>query len=142
MGTGNREFVDYVMELFAPLGDAHSERFFGGLALKSSGALFAMIMDGTLYFAVDDALRPEYEKLGSRCFSYATKKGRVDVKRFFEAPVDAFDDQERLLVLAKSSVAAAQRIAVARASKPRAKRKPAVPSTTPKKSARPGKRIR
>src|SRR5262249_23692297 len=78
MGESSSEFAAYVAEQLRPLGALAIDRFFGGLSIKSGAALFAMIMDGALYFAVDDELRAEYERLGSHCFSYDSKKGRVD----------------------------------------------------------------
>ncbi len=128
MGESRSEFAAFVAEQLRPLGPLSIDRFFGGLSVKSGSALFAMIMDGTLYFAVDDALRGEYEKFGSHCFSYASKKGRVDVRRFYEVPADFLEDAAQLVAFARRSIVAAE----ARAES----RKRAVPK---KKSAKPHK---
>lgn len=120
MGKSSSEFAAYVMEQLAPVGEVTGRRFFGGVGLKSASALFAMIMDGTLYFAVDDASRPQYERRGSRCFSFDSKKGRVDVKRFFEVPADILEEQDALVAFARTAIAAARRAALTR--KPRARR--------------------
>ncbi len=109
MGASSQQFTDFIMEQLAPIGELSQERFFGGIGLKSGGAFFAMLMDEALYFVVDDLSRPAYEKMGSHCFSYNTKKGRVDVKRFFEVPADMLEDQEAFVALARTSLAVALR---------------------------------
>ena len=127
MGESSSEFAVFVAEQLRPLGPLAIDRFFGGLSIKANAALFAMIMDGTLYFAVDDDLRAEYEKLGSSCFSFDSKKGRIDVRRFYAVPAEFFDDQTQLVAFARRSIAAAETRA---ASKRRStlKAKPAKPA--------------
>ncbi|MGH8446163.1 MAG: TfoX/Sxy family protein [Solimonas sp.] len=115
------EFVAFIVDQLAPLPELTAGRFFGGTALRAQGALFAMVMSDVLYFAVDDASRAAYERRGSRCFSYATRKGRIDVKRFYEAPADALEDADELLALARAAIGAAQRKAAAKPRRPAAK---------------------
>jgi DNA transformation protein len=47
--------------------------------------------------------------MGSGCFSYTTKKGRVDVKKYYEVPAEFLEDQERLLGLANESIDVARK---------------------------------
>jgi DNA transformation protein and related proteins len=114
MGGSSSEFAAFVAEQLHPLGPLAINRFFGGVSIKSGATLFAMIMDGILYFAVDDVLRSEYEKLGSQCFSFASKKGRVDVKSFYGVPADFLEDQAQLVAFAGRSIIAADAKAAAR----------------------------
>jgi DNA transformation protein and related proteins len=107
VAASSKEFVAFVIEQLDAIGPIHSERFFGGIALRSHAKIFAMIMDGTLYFAVDDALRTRLVALGSQCFSYASKKGRVDVKRFYAVPADTIENSEQLVEFAKIAIVAA-----------------------------------
>lgn len=86
------EYLAHLLDLLRPLGSIQTARFFGSAALKLNGHPFAMVMEGHLYFAVDDETRSRYEAMGSRSFSYATKKGRVDVRRYFEVPVEVQED--------------------------------------------------
>jgi DNA transformation protein len=108
VGASSAEFKAYVMEQLADLPSISTARFFGGVSLHSGPTQFAMIMDGSLYFVVDDTSRPEYEAMGSQCFSYLTKKGRVDVRKYFEVPADLIEDQDRLMGLAKTALKAAR----------------------------------
>jgi DNA transformation protein len=114
MSKISSDYVEYVKEQLSGLRQLSAKRLFGGLSISADGALFGMIMDNALYFAVDDTTRAQYEAMGSRCFSYQTRKGRVDVKRFYEVPGDLLDDSERLLELASVSIETARRRAAAK----------------------------
>jgi DNA transformation protein and related proteins len=81
--------------------------FFGGFAFKSGNKQFAMIMANTLYFRVNDASRPHYEREGMLPFSYSTKKGEVIVKKFYSVPEYLFDEQEGLILRAREAINAA-----------------------------------
>lgn len=105
--SSNAEFVSYVRDLLAPLGDIRDAKFFGGHAMKYGTNQFAMIMGNTLYFRVDDSSRPAYEKKGSKPFSYSTKNGVVQVRKYYAAPADLLDDPALLLVWARQAIGAA-----------------------------------
>jgi DNA transformation protein len=107
-------FLDYIAEQLAPIGPIKAGRFFGGIGLKSGNAQFGMLMEGSLYFVVNDSTRPGYEKAGSQCFSYKTKKGTVQVRRYFEVPPEVIEEAPRLQALARESIQVA-----ASTSKPR-----------------------
>lgn len=127
--AGTDTYVEFVMEQLAPLSGVVSARFFGGVGLSCDGVLFAMIMGNALYFAVDDATRPKYLAMGSSCFSYNTKKRRVDVTRFYAVPAETLEEPDELVALAKESIrvagAAKQQRASAPAKRSRAPRTPA-----------------
>lgn len=104
----NSSYLEYIVDQLAPIGPLTTARFFGGTGLSSEGVQFAMLMEGTLYFVVSDATRPKYEAMGSRCFSYSTKNGRVQVRRYFEVPAEVVEEQPRLVALARESMLAAR----------------------------------
>jgi DNA transformation protein len=104
MRSHHDEFLRYVLEQLTPLRELSAAGFFGGTGIKAGTAMFAMIMDGTLYFATDEATRPEYVALGGRRFSYRTKSRLVETK-FFEVPADILDDRERLAEFAERAIA-------------------------------------
>ncbi len=105
--SASPEFIDYVKELFIPLGDITDGKFFGGFAFKSGSKQFAMIMGNTLYFCVNNQTRPKYESIGMEPFSYSTKKGVVKVKKYFPAPEHLFEDQEELVEWANEAIKSA-----------------------------------
>lgn len=105
--SASPEFIEYVRELFAPLGNLKDGKFFGGFAFKSGSKQFAMIMGNTLYFCVNDRTRPKYEALGMEPFSYYTKKGKINVKKYYSAPEDLFEDNVKLIEWANEAIESA-----------------------------------
>ena len=110
-------FADFVIDQLITIGHLSRTRFFGGIGLTANGTQFGMVMGNTLYFVVDDTSRPAYEKLCSTCFSYATRKGQVKVRRYFEVPAQALEESAQLVALAT------QAIGIARLPKGRSKTK-------------------
>lgn len=102
--SANPEFIEFVRELLIPLGEIKDGSFFGGFAFKHNNKQFAMIMGNTLYFCVDASTRPKYEALGMVPFSYSTKKGVVNVKKYYSVSEDLFEDQEQLITWANESI--------------------------------------
>jgi len=107
--AASAEYTEYVLELLSPVGALTAGRFFGGVGLSHASVQFAMIMDNSLYFAVDDTTRARYEAAGMQPFSYVTKKGRVQVRRYFELPEDVLSDPDELRVWAQESIRVAAR---------------------------------
>ena len=107
--SANAELIRHVSELFLPLAanDISHESFFGGFAFKSNGKQFAMIMGDTLYFCVNENSRKKYEALGSKPFSYVTKKGRVNVRKYYSVPKNIFENQDFLILWANEAIKAA-----------------------------------
>jgi len=108
MTAPSPDYAAYVVEQLAPVGDVASGRFFGGIALSAGGLQFAMMMGNTLYFAVNEATRPKYLAMGSTCFAYNTKKGRVEVKRYQAVPADVLEDPASLVSLAREAIEVAR----------------------------------
>jgi DNA transformation protein len=90
------EFVDYLADVFAPLGEIEVTRLFGGWAFKTGGRAFAFVSRSTLYFRPGPALRPELEAAGSRPFAYGKRTGQVIVTRFMSAPEQDLEDEDAL----------------------------------------------
>ena len=63
-----------------------------------------MIMGNSLYFVVDEDSRQKYEQAGMQPFSYLTKRGRVQVRRYFELPEDILTDSEQLRIWANEAI--------------------------------------
>ncbi|MEO6855650.1 MAG: TfoX/Sxy family protein, partial [Rhodoferax sp.] len=100
MSAGSSSFVAFIVEQLVGMEQLQSKPFFGGIGLVSCDTQFAMLMGNTLYFAVSDATRPQYEQMGSQCFAYNTKARRVQVKKYFEVPAEVLEDPTALLTLA------------------------------------------
>jgi DNA transformation protein len=116
------EFVDYVVEQLAPLGDVSAKSMFGGWGIYHDGRMFALVAADTLYLKVDDANRADFEREYLRPFRYARRKQGEAVMDYYEPPAAALDDRELLCTWARKGVAAASRAAEkGRAKKRRAK---------------------
>lgn len=102
--SANTEYAEYVLELLAPIGPLRTGRFFGGVGISRGSVQFAMIMGNSLYFAVDDTTRPRYEKAGMTSFSYMTRKGEIQVRKYFELPEEVLTDPEQLRLRANESI--------------------------------------
>ena len=127
MTASANDYVEFVMDQLAPLRGIANGRFFGGVGLSSHGTQFAMIMRGSLYFVVDESTRPKYEMMGSSCFSYGTRKGRIEVKKYYAVPAEILEDHEQLIVLARESIKVASSIGkspTSRSTRSRVKRTP------------------
>ena len=97
-------FVEHIRDLLSPIGALTDSKFFGGHAFRFRQTQFAMIMGSTLYFRVNDRTRQRYELAGSKPFSYSTKNGVVQVRKYYAVPGDLLEDQEDLLVWAKQAI--------------------------------------
>jgi len=102
--SASAEYTEYVLELLEPIGPVRISRFFGGVGISHGLVQFAMIMGNSLYFVVNDNTRQKYEEAGMTAFSYATKKGRVQVRKYFELPEEVLTDAEKLRLWASESI--------------------------------------
>lgn len=111
MSEASPQFADFIVDRLSGIPRIARTRFFGGTGLVADATQFAMIMGSTVYFVVDDTTRPKYEKLGSRCFAYDTKARRVQVRKYFEVPIEIIEDHEALAELAREAVRVAKSLA-------------------------------
>lgn len=102
--SARASFVEHVSDLLSPIGALTEGKFFGGHAFKYRQVQFAMIMGSTLYFRVNEHTRGRFELAGSKPFSYSTKNGVVQVRKYFAVPQQILENQEELLVWAKQAI--------------------------------------
>lgn len=105
--TASAEYTQYVLEQLQPVLAVSTRRFFGGVGIFYGTLHFAMIMGNSLYLAVDDESRPQYEKAGMGPFSYRTKKGLIKVRKYYELPEEILTDPMELKAWALESIRAA-----------------------------------
>ncbi len=110
MSGSTEGFADYIIDCLSSLGTITQGRFFGGVGLKEGSVQFAMIMGNALFFVVDDSNRVKYEKMDMECFWYNTKKGKVNVRKYFEVPAEIIEEQDVLTEWAKESIHIAYRL--------------------------------
>ena len=105
-----KEFIEYVLDLLEPIDAIFSGRFFGGQGISCNSIQFAMIMGNSLFFVVDDNTRNKYIDMGTECFRYTKKTGKVNFKKYHEVPGELFDDPSTLLEWAKESIKIAMKL--------------------------------
>ena len=97
------EYLDFVMEKLAPLGEITSRAMFGGYGIFHQGLMFALISEDVLYFKVNDTNRQMYEQAQSKLFPHGIS--------YWEVPSDVLEDDSKLHEWASISIAIAQEAA-------------------------------
>ena len=100
---------------------------FGGHGIYRQGVMFALIAADVLYFKADEQTRADFERVGSRPFTYQQKNRKQPVElSYWEAPPEAFERAAVMVEWATAAQAAAVRAKKPkqRAAKPRNKPTP------------------
>jgi DNA transformation protein len=109
------DFLQYVLDQLAGLGQVIPRRMFGGVGLYHGERIFGLIIRDTLYFKVNDSNRPDYEARGMDRFRPYPNRPQLSMT-YYEVPADALEDAEECIAWARKSTA------VAVATKPAARR--------------------
>jgi DNA transformation protein and related proteins len=118
--ANTRSFVQYAVDLFAPLGDVVSRSMFGGHGLYLDGVMFGLLDDGELYLKTDDLCQAEFAAAGGKRWTYPSPKGPMET-RYFAPPASAMENSDEMRKWFELSIAAALRKATQK--KPRGKRR-------------------
>ncbi len=104
-------FLDYVLrDAMHGIPGVTAKAMFGGYGLYQDGVVFGIIADDELYFKVDDGSRAEYEKRGSRPFTYETKDRKKVAMSYWEVPAEVLEDRSLLSEWLHASVAVSRRM--------------------------------
>jgi DNA transformation protein len=109
----------WVEEALAPLGRVTMRKMMGGATLYLDGTIFAILVEGEIWFKSDiqgDAL---WDAQGCERFSMTFKDGRVDTMNYRRAPLDVYDDAAAMRHWAGPAVGAGSRRVVKRKPKPK-----------------------
>lgn len=112
--SASRDYVEWVVELLAPLGAVVARRMFGGYGLFLDGLMFAIVSGDAVWFKVDGQNRARFVALGESPFTYLRKRKPAQLQ-FVSASDEAFDSPQTLVPWARSAFEAALR-----ASRPKA----------------------
>ncbi|MEO7318773.1 MAG: TfoX/Sxy family protein [Chthoniobacteraceae bacterium] len=104
------EFITYLLEQLAPLGEVRARAMFGGFGIYRGDRMFALVAEDALYIKVDEVNRAEFEARGLLPFRYETK-GKTNTMSYWQPPAEAMDDREMLCEWARKGVEAADRAA-------------------------------
>jgi DNA transformation protein len=128
------DYLQYVLEQLAGLGNVTPRRMFGGVGLYHAERFFGLIAGDTLYFKVNDSNRGDYESLGMGRFRPFPDKPRWSMT-YYEVPADTLEDADECVIWARKSAAIA-----AVATKPAATKRAPAKRTAAKSAARRGKK--
>lgn len=105
------EFVDYLLEQLAPLGEVYAKSMFGGWGIMIDGRMFGLVAADTFYIKADAESRADFERENLTPFRYNRRDREVAVMTYFQPPAAAIDDRELLCTWARKGVEAAARAA-------------------------------
>jgi DNA transformation protein len=101
--------LDYLQELFEPVGGVRIRRMFGGLGFFRDGLMFAIWQGDAIYLKVDDITRPAFEAEGCGPFVYGKKDGRETALGYYRMPERLVDDRDEFCEWARAAMAVAVR---------------------------------
>ena len=104
------EFITYLLEQLAPLGDVRARSMFGGWGIYLGERMFALVAEDALYIKADEVSRPEFEARGLLPFRYEMR-GEWKQMNYWQPPAEAMDDGEMLCEWARKGIKAAERAA-------------------------------
>jgi DNA transformation protein len=102
------EFRDHLRDLFGALGRIETRRMFGGAGVYLGDAMFALVVDDTLYMKADPELALAYAEAGSEPFTYATRGGPRTIPGLMRLPDSALDEPDEALDWARRSLVPAE----------------------------------
>jgi DNA transformation protein len=103
----SNSYLTFVLEQLTGVPDAVTKRMFGGVGIYSGETFFAVIDNDTLFFKVDDTLRPQYVGRGMSPFQPMPGKGAMT--GYYQVPSDVLEDADQLAKWAKQSIGVGQK---------------------------------
>ena len=116
----SRDYLAYILEQLAGLGQVRSQRMFGGAGLYCDETFFGIITDDTLYLRADEATRVQFTSRGMQPFRPYPERPQVSMS-YYEVPAEVLEEAAELIAWSRRSVAAAQAAAGERLGRARAK---------------------
>ena len=129
------QYLDYVLEQLAALGDVSTRRMFGGVGLYSREVFFGLIDDYTLFFKTDESNAAEYQARNMPRFMPPASRPMSPLG-YHQVPADIIEDGELLVSWAQKSVAVAMASQAKKAPKARNPKPTRVKPTRVKPRAR------
>jgi DNA transformation protein len=108
-------FREFVLDQLSGVRGMRAKPMFGGIGIYADDVFFGILAADVLYFKVDETNRRDYEAAGSEAFN--PYPDRPMTMPYYAVPIDVLETAPTLIQWAERSVS------VARASKPKAKRK-------------------
>lgn len=92
----NKEFHDYIVfDVLKEISGISSRPMFSGWGIYKDGKIFALIIDGELFFKVNKNNQPEFKRRGSHPFSYS-RNGKIVELSYWVLPDEILEDKKIL----------------------------------------------
>lgn len=102
------EYIEYLHEVFELFGPIVARKMFGGYGIYHLGAMFAIVVDDTLFLKADAENSHFFKEKGLGQFEY-DRNGKSVKMSYFLAPDEIMDDREQAAIWASRSFEAALR---------------------------------
>ena len=117
---------EFIRDLFAQFRPVTVKRMFSGAGIFADGLMFGLVVDVAIHLKVDETNIADFEREGSRPFTYTRGKSSGRPTRhalpYWRLPERLYDDPDELAVWAARSFAIAERKKLGPGTRP--KRKP------------------
>jgi DNA transformation protein len=104
---------EFIRDLFCQFGPVTIRRMFSGAGIFVDGLMFGLIVDGAIHLKVDETNIADFERAGSRPFTYTRGKSSGRPTRhalpYWRLPERLYDDPDELAVWAGRAFAIAER---------------------------------
>jgi DNA transformation protein len=97
-----------VLERLASMGGARARAMFGGHGIYDGAAMFAIVVDDTLYFKADELTRHDFTARRLKPFTYPVR-GKTVTMQYYEAPPEVFEEPEAMRIWAQQALQVALR---------------------------------
>jgi DNA transformation protein and related proteins len=97
----SQSYREFVLEQLGRVTPVTGKSMFGGVGIYAQGLFFALIAEDRLYFKVDDATRPDFERRGMEPFR---PFGEDSAMGYYELPGDVVEDVNQLETWMKKAI--------------------------------------
>jgi DNA transformation protein and related proteins len=97
----SESYREFVLEQLGRVTPVTGKSMFGGVGIYAQGLFFALIAEDRLYFKVDDATRPVFERRGMEPFR---PFGEESAMGYYEVPADVAEDVGLLEIWMKKAI--------------------------------------
>ena len=100
-------FLTFVLEQLESVREVSHRRMFGGVGIYSGESFFAVIDNDTLFFKVDRATRPRYQKL--KMTAFAPMPGAGAMEGYYQVPPSVLEDADAIGEWAREAIDVSRR---------------------------------
>ncbi len=105
--AGRDQYLEFLIEWLAPLGEISARGMFGGHCLYCDGVVFSLVAKGTLYLKTDAVTRPQFVQLGLEPFR--PFEDRPEGMHYYAPPAEFFDTQDAMEQWGRAAVEVGRR---------------------------------